>query len=111
MLETITTFLTEQIAKNDLIAGGAVLAAMAFVLNQVKTWPFKIIKWMRLLFITEMDIPDRSDTFKWVSEWLSQHQYMTKAKRITVEARRVGTAAYSPAPGRHLLWFKGRSVI
>lgn len=111
MLETVTTFLTEQIAKNDLVAGGAVLAAMAFVLNQVKSWPFKIIKWMRLIFITEMDIPDRSDTFKWVSEWLSQHHYMTKAKRITVEARRAGTAAYSPAPGRHLLWFKGRPVI
>lgn len=111
MIETITTFLTEQIAKNDLVAGGAVLAAMAFVLNQVKSWPFKIIKWMRLMFITEMDIPDRSETFKWVSEWLGQHQYMTKAKRITVEARRAGTAAYSPAPGRHLLWFKGRPMI
>ena len=41
-----TTFITEQIAKNDLIAGGAVLGAMAFLLNQIKTWPFKIIKWM-----------------------------------------------------------------
>lgn len=110
MFEQAFQFITEQLGKNDLLAGGAILGALAYVLNYLKSLPFTILYWCRLAFVTDMDIPDRAPSFKWVSAWLAQHKYMKKAKRLTVEAEN-GEATMTPAPGRHLVWWGWRPVI
>lgn len=110
MFEQVVQFVTEQIGKNDLLAGGAILGALAYVLNYLKSLPFTILYWCRLAFVTHMDVPDRAPSFKWVSAWLSQHQYMKKAKRLTIEADG-GKATMTPAPGRHLVWWGWRPIL
>lgn len=110
MIEQAYQFIIEQLGSNDLIAGGAVLGAIAYVLNYLRSVPFTILRWMRLLFITEIDIPDRADTFRWVTEWLAQHNYSKRAKRISVDAKN-SKARITPAPGRHLVWWGRRPII
>lgn len=118
MFDQIYSFVLEQIGKNDLVAGGAVLAILAYILSYVKTVPFTLLYWGRLYFVTEIDIPDRSESFRWVSLWLAKHKYCKKAKRITVEAKHAekesterNEAVITPAPGSHLLFWRGRPMI
>lgn len=110
MFEQAYQFVIEQLSKNDLVAGGAVLGVLAYILNQLRSLPFQLLRWSRLLFVTQIDIPDRSDAFRWVSDWLSDHQYSKKAKRITVECRGP-RANVTPAPGRHLIFWRKRPLI
>lgn len=125
MFQEMYQFVLEQIGKNDLIAGGAVLGALACILSYLRSVPFKIMYWSRLAFVTEVDIPDRTGTFNWINDWLAAHKYSKKAKRVTVEKDRsqpvvypeghsfrlLGNTTVTPAPGRHLIWWKGRPLI
>lgn len=113
MLDRIVEFVLEQLKTNDLFAGGAILASMAFILNYLRRVPSKILYWARLLFVTQIDIPDRAESFKWVSDWLSQHPYTQKSKRITIEVGGFNNdqVVMTPAPGRHLIWWRFRPVI
>ncbi len=113
MFEQVYEFVIEQIGKNDLVAGGACLGALAFILSYLRSFPFLLLKWLRLLFVTQIDIPDRADTFRWVGDWLAAHQYAKKAKRITIEAipGSGGEAKITPAPGRHLVWWNRTPVL
>ncbi len=113
MFEQVYTFVLEQISKNDLVAGGACLGALAFILSYLRSFPFLLLKWLRLLFVTQIDIPDRTDTFRWVGDWLAAHQYSKKAKRITIEVKsdRGEEAKITPAPGRHLVWWNRTPVL
>ena len=128
MFEQAYQFVIEQIGKNDLVAGGAVLGALAFILNYLKSVPFTLLRWSRLAFVTELDISDRSDVFKWVTDWVAEHKYSKRAKRLTVECVRemrershsygshtepVGKSKtkVSPAPGTHLVWWKWKLII
>lgn len=110
MFEEVYKFVIEQLGKNDLIAGGAVLGVLAYVLNQVRTIPMTLLRWSRLAFVTHLDIPDRSDSFGWVSEWVAQHNYSKKSKRITLEVKK-GKGVTTPAPGNHLVWWGRRPII
>jgi len=118
MLNQLYEFVFQQLSKNDLVAGGAVLAIAAYILSYVKTIPFTLLYWGRLCFVTEIDIPDKSESFRWVTLWLSKQKYCKKAKRITVEAKHSdrdsmerNEAVITPAPGTHLLFWRGRPMI
>jgi len=115
MLEQLYKFVLEQISKNDLLAGGAILGALAIVLNYLKRIPLRLIRISRFLFITEIDIPDKTDAFKWVTDWLAEHKYSSKSKRITVESKKISisknSSSITPAPGSHLLWWRYRPLI
>jgi len=110
MFQQVYQFVLEQLGKNDLIAGGAMLAVLAYIANSLRSVPFQLMKWSRLLFVTQIDIPDRAETFKWISNWLSKHPYTARSKRVTVETKS-GVAKVTPAPGRHFLWWKGRPLV
>lgn len=113
MIEQACAFVMEQISKNDLVAGGACLGALAYILSYLRGLPLLLLKWLRLLFVTQIDIPDRADTFRWVSDWLADHQYSKKAKRITIEVKKNKgeKAKITPAPGRHLVWWNRTPVL
>lgn len=125
MFQEAYQFVFEQLGKNDLIAGGAVLGALAFSIRWLQRVPFTLLRWSKLAFVTQIDIPDRSDTFKWVKAWLAAHKYCQKSKRITVEniqgksisaiqtetEKTETPAQITPAPGRHLVWWGWTPVI
>lgn len=110
MFDQVYQFVLEQLGKNDLIAGGAVLGAIAFLTAQLRNVPMTVARWMRLLLVTHVDIPDRSESFTWVSDWLSSHSYSRKSRRITIEGHGK-TIKTTPAPGNHFIWWRGRPVI
>lgn len=110
MFTELYQFVIEQLGKNDLIAGGAILGVLAYVLNQLRTIPATLLRWSRLLFVTHMDIPDRAEAFEWVNDWLAQHPYSKKSKRITVEVHG-GHSKITPAPGKHLIWWGKQPII
>ncbi len=110
MWDQIVEFVSAQLKRNDLLAGGAMLAAAGIVLNYLRRIPFTLIRWSRWLFVTDLDIPDKTDAFLWVNEWVADHSYMKKARRITVSEKRE-QAQFAPAPGWHFLWWNRRPII
>lgn len=62
------------------------------------------------MFVTHLDIPDRAESFEWVNDWLAQHPYSKKSKRITLEVKD-GKGIATPAPGNHLVWWGKRPII
>lgn len=110
MWDQIVEFVSAQLKRNDLLAGGAMLAAAGIVLNYLRRIPFTLIRWSRWLFVTDLDIPDKTDAFLWVNEWVADHSYMKKARRITVSEKRE-QAQFAPAPGWHFLWWHRRPII
>ena len=76
--------------------------------------------------ILEIDVLDRDAAFEWLETWLSQHEYSrSQARCLTVrtkpleyrerQADPTGDTRprifFSPAPGQHFLWYRGRFVI
>lgn len=111
MWEQVVKFVTEQLAQNELLAGGAVLAALVAAFNYLRRVPFLLMQWSRFLLVSEVDIPDRTRVFGWVSRWVAQHKYARKARRVSVETHKGDDAEYTPAPGWHLIWWKKRPLI
>lgn len=125
----IWAFLNEQLAKNEFLAGGFLLGAMATVVAYLRRWPIQIWNWLVRRFTIEVDIPDRDEAFIWVDKWLSAHTYSRNwARDLTVKTERPNSITdeddgepvvrsnqqpriiLSPAPGRHLFFFKRRLV-
>ncbi len=108
-------YVQSQVLTNELLAGGALLAAAGIAFNYVRTWPLKIIAAARYLFVVDLDITDRSEAFEWVSDWADHTGYMQRTRRISVSSRSYGTdeqkAHFSPAPGWHLTWWRHRPVL
>lgn len=109
-MNNIIESIWSQLEKNDIIAGGAVLGALAYLLSYLRSVPFVLAKWSRFLFVTHIDIPDRTNSFAWISAWLSNHSYIKASKRITVEVKD-GKTIVTPAPGKHLIWWNRRPII
>ena len=128
-----------QLAQNEFLSGGLLLGFAATVLHQLRSLPIKIYHWVLRRFTVEVDIPDRDEAFIWIDKWLSAHTYSRNwARDLTVRTERPSTGGLtsseeptpgdddgidetmsrnqqpriilSPAPGRHLFFFKRRLV-
>ena len=101
------------------MVGGALLAVLRHV-------PGKIWGWTKERFLIQIDVPDRESAFEWIDKWLAAHAYSrTRARRLTVRTQnpdyreRAADPAgdhrprvlFSPAPGKHWLFYRGRLVI
>lgn|SRR5574340_3671 len=115
-------FLHLQFAHNQFLTGGAVIAIVGFAVAYLRNFPGHIYQWLRRRVVTEIDIPDRDESFKWLEIWLSNHPYQrrcrlwtvkTKRKRDSSESRRLDKPRIilSPAPGIHFLWYKKKLMI
>ncbi len=125
MLQTIIDFISSQLANNQFLSGGAVLAAGGILLAYLRSVPSWIYNWLKRQIMTEIDVPDRDESFKWLCVWLSQHPYRKRCRRWTIQTRRNRNSEYendrhdykkpqiilSPAPGVHFLWYKNRLMI
>ncbi len=115
-------FLQTQLSQNQFLTGGAVIAAFGFAIAYLRSVPGHIYQWLRRRIVTEIDIPDRDESFKWLEIWLSNHPYQhrcrlwtvkTKRKRDSNESNRLckPKIILSPAPGVHFLWYKRKLMI
>jgi chaperone BCS1 len=119
-------FLTTQLANNQFLSGGAVLALFGGLALYLRSIPTYIFTWIKHRLITEIDIPDRDEAFRWMNVWLSQHPYKKRCRWWTVQTRRQRDydegpmdsrerkkprVILSPAPGLHFLFYKRKLMI
>jgi chaperone BCS1 len=124
MFEMIWTF----VQSNSFFSGGAVLAILGGFLVYIRSVPSYLWGWLKNRLITEIDIPDRDEAFKWMTIWLSQHPYKHRCRWWTVETKRCRDSyecyqndgvdekkkpkiILSPAPGTHFLFYKKKLMI
>lgn len=118
--------LVDQLSSNAFLSGGLILGLAGSVLIYLKTLPSVIYGWCKRRIVTEIDIPDRDEAFKWMNYWLSQHPYKKRCRWWTVSTKRqrdddddapcshrpkTAKIILSPAPGVHFLLYKRRLMI
>lgn len=123
-------FIQQQLLSNQFLSGGALLAGVGLAFAYLRRVPTYIFSWVRRRLITEIDIPDRDESFRWLNVWLSKHPYHTRCRLWTVHTRRSSrreeymgageenlektkklTVILSPAPGIHFLFYQRRLMI
>jgi len=123
MFDSIWTF----IQSNSFFSGGAVLAVLGGILVYARSIPGYLWTWSKNRLVTEIDVPDRDEAFKWMDIWLSQHPYKKRCRWWTVHTRRqrdfddgiqqgyrerkIPKIILSPAPGVHFLFYKSKLMI
>lgn len=118
--------LNRQLATNQFFSGGLILLVGGALVAAARHVPGKIWEWVKERCFIEIDIPDREPAFEWLDKWLAAHTYARdRARRLTVRVQHLDyrdrTTApgddhrprvlFSPAPGDHWLWYRGRLVI
>jgi chaperone BCS1 len=125
-MDTIWTFLERQFAENQLFSGGLILMIGGGLVACLRSVPGRIYRWIKSKFVYDVDILDREQAFDWLDQWLAQHRYaQTRARWLSVRVRPVDyrdrqadplgdhrpKIIFTPAPGTHFLFFRGRLVI
>jgi mitochondrial chaperone BCS1 len=126
MWESIWQFIHKQMESNQVFTGGLVLMLGGALLAYFRDLPAKLWSWLRGLWIIEIDVLDRDPAFEWIDLWLTQHSYSQKfARWLTVKTQPVDfyqrqenpdadtrpRILFSPAPGHHYLFYRGRLVV
>jgi mitochondrial chaperone BCS1 len=123
MLESAWQFLVQLLRENQIFSGGIVLMVGGALLAYFRGLPSHLYAFVRRRLITEIDILDRDQAFEWVEKWLAQHTYAkNRARCLTVKTESIDydersnnplmdsrpRIMFTPAPGVHWLFFKGR---
>lgn len=123
------TELTQWIASNQLMVGGAAVAMFGFVFAYLRSIPSAIYRFCKRRVTVTLDVEDRDEAFKWVGLYLAKHQ--KNSRDVSVVTRHcnkldgdehepfvVGKARdnrpkifLTPAPGVHFSWFKRRPML
>lgn len=116
----------QQFTGNQFFSGGLILMLSGAALAVLRHVPGKVWQWLKNRCLIEIDIPDREAAFEWLDKWLAAHTYsQQRARRLTVRIQPLDFKArandpsadhrprilFSPAPGEHWLWYRGRLVI
>ena len=125
-LDWLWDALSKQLAENQFFSGGLILMAGGALIAALRHVPGQIWDWTKERFLVQIDIPDREAAFDWLDKWLAAHAYArTRARRLTVRTQRPDYSEraadpagdhrprvlFSPAPGKHWLFYRGRLVI
>lgn len=125
-MQAIFEFIQHQLATNQLFGGGLILMVGGALVAYCREVPSKIWTWLKRRWLIEIDVLDRDQAFEWIDKWLAQHSYSRdRARSLTVKTQcvdyRERQAAptmdprprilFSPAPGQHYLFYRGRLVI
>jgi chaperone BCS1 len=125
-MDSIWELLGGQFANNQFFSGGLILMLSGAALALARHIPGKVWSWVKNRCLLQIDIPDREPAFQWLDKWLAAHAYSQKrARRLTVRVQQPDHSQraaepggdhrprvlFSPAPGEHWLWYRGRLVI
>jgi mitochondrial chaperone BCS1 len=122
MLETLSALLQQQLS-NQLVTGGLVLGLVAMVAAVFRKLPGVLWQQLQRLLVVTAVIDSRNDLFNATLHWLDQSPAGKTSRLFTViqapgdeqgepqtllAARRLPKLLYSPAPGWHWFWYRGR---
>lgn len=126
--------LLNSLDQNPFFSGGLTLMIIGSAAAMLRRLPGQIRAFLERRFSITVEIPDRDPAFRWVQGWLADHRYASRARDLSVMTtwvsrdpdpeidgdpdcnRPSGPASearflLSPAPGTHLLAFRGRLLI
>ena len=126
MMNTFWEFVQHQLATNQFFGGGLILMIGGGLVAYFREVPSTIWVWLRRRWVIEIDILDREPAFEWIDRWLAEHSYSRhRARSLTVKTQQVDyrerqedpamdarpRILFSPAPGEHYFFYRGRLVI
>ncbi len=122
-MDFIYNFVSEQLANNQFLSGGTMLAVLGIGFAYLLNIPSYVKTWLRRRFVLRIDILDRDESFTWLVAWLAAHPYRHRCRLLSVKTsnskllggtgdtdtkKRINLA---PAPGPHFFFYKKRLVI
>lgn len=130
MFESILKLIQE----NELMQGGAILIVWGALLAYCRHLPKRLWNLISRQLIIKVDIPDNELAFAWINLWLAEHSSLKRSRWLTaavvrddgtsvpaVEKRQISDSTgprrksrrvvFSPAPGAHLLLYRGRLML
>lgn len=131
MLEHFQDLIKSQL-ENQFFSGGALLVVFTAILALMRNVPTQIWAWIQRRFITRVDIADHDPAFFWVQKWLGEQQYTKERARLLTAStrtrpvnqggpeiiekasgrkRQLTEVVFSPAPGHHLIRFRGHYIL
>lgn len=106
------------------VTGGAVLAVVGYVLAVARSVPARVCGFVRRHLVTMVEVSHEDALFRWACAWLDAQGVGRRTTLLTASTHygevplAVGEAGqerprvvFSPAPGSHLFWWKGRLVL
>lgn len=118
----LTDLLNQFLQANQFASGGLLLMGLSGILGGLyKVLPI-LWRLIKRKFIVTIDIQSNNDVFRWLSIWLARHEYSKKTRLLTVHTDQSASdntmrdkdakpsLYFSPAPGNHLIWYRGRPV-
>jgi chaperone BCS1 len=125
-MDFLWDFLQKQLAENNFFSGGLILMLAGGAVAYFREVPGQIWSWVKSRIVIEVDILDRDAAFDWLDDWLSRHPYaQDKARWLSVRTKAVDyrdrqhnptgdhrpRILFTPAPGEHWLFYRGRLVV
>lgn len=125
-MDTLWSFFEKQLTNNNFFSGGLILMIGGALLALCRQLPMQAWQWLQSQLVIEVDILDRDPAFDWLDQWLASHKYsQNRARWLSVRTRAVDPRQreadptgdhrpqilFTPAPGRHWLFYRGRLVL
>lgn len=127
MFEELIALIKEQIFSNQFASGGLIIMILGSMGGFVYKFIIPIIKnTLEKKFIIKIDIQSNDDVFIWFTQWISTQKFMLKNRLLSVGISKSGIndntlndddnetdipkLVFSPAPGNHFFFYKGRLV-
>lgn len=118
--------------ENQFLTGGMVLVIFTALLAMLRNAPRQLWAWVKRRFITTIDISDHDPAFFWIQKWLGEQSYTRDQARLLTAStrmmpvnqqnkapdasifsrkRQLTEIVFSPAPGWHLIRFRGHFIL
>lgn len=103
-------------SQNQFLQGGLVLMVVGAIGASLRRLPSRLYQWVKSRCVLSLSIMNDDRAFQWLSVWLDNQPYMKKTRRLSLSTVWVGgdngkyKIVFTPAPGIHIFWYKGRLV-
>ncbi|SIN73435.1 chaperone BCS1 [Singulisphaera sp. GP187] len=117
---------------HQFLTGGLTLMVVGALMATLRELPRTIWNWILWGLIISVEVPDRDPAFRWLRSWVAEHRYARRARQLSLTTKWTspdpmvedqedddcsGQGEWkarfilSPAPGTHLMTYRGRLLI
>jgi len=117
--------------ESQLFAGGFALMVVGAAMALLRSLPLRALALVKRRVVVEVEVLSTDPLFGWVSLWLDAQPWSKDARLLTAGARPLSGSpgggmvspssagrkdavphpiVYTPAPGNHLFWYRGRPI-
>ncbi|HEY0155473.1 MAG TPA: AAA family ATPase [Longimicrobium sp.] len=104
--------------ESQLFSGGFALMVVGAVMALLRSVPFRALAVLKRRIVVEVEVLSSDPLFGFVTVWLDAQLWSRDARSLTASMRANSSAAerrpnpivFTPAPGNHLFWYRGRPI-